>query len=256
MARIWPSGYACNFLYSSNRADGPIAAIAHVVKDVAYLGMNLPGIRRFYVKMADGRSTVPNKLTSLLLAAIFGLTLASGAAQPARATVATYDFDAQPPGTTTPFMITDNGVTAIFSSPADPGAFGIIAAPATLTTMSGNILIRLAGSDPLHIAFSQPVQQIELLFALATLDPTATLTLLTNVGGNTSATGTIISVSEGSLIFSGAPFSIVELNSAVPTFVLDQIIVLTAAVPEPGTLSILLSGLAALALLRRRRLAV
>ena len=76
-----------------------------------------------------------SKLGSLAAAAVFGLAVASGWAGTARAAVATYNFDAQAVGTSTPFSITDNGVTASFSSSVDPGGFQI--APSFLVTLTG-----------------------------------------------------------------------------------------------------------------------
>src|SRR4051794_19211065 len=103
-----------------------------------------------------GTSIMPNKLASFFSAAVFGLAVASGAADMAQAATATYDFEAQAPFTTfTPFSIPDNGVTATFSSPVDPGGFGVV--PAFFATLTGNVLLSPgpAGFDtiPLHISF-------------------------------------------------------------------------------------------------------
>ncbi len=113
-----------------------------------------------------------------------------------------------------------------------------------------------ASNLPLSISFSQPIEQVQLLFSLNTFDDTVTLDLATNAGGNTSATGTILAFDfpEGSLTFSEAPFTSIVLSTSAPDFAIDQLIVQTAAaVPEPGTVTIVLSGLAALALIRRRK---
>jgi hypothetical protein len=67
-----------------------------------------------------------------------------------------------------------------------------------------------------------------------------------NASGTASATGTILASGfpEGSLAFSGAPFTSVILSTSAPEFGIGHLIVQTAAaVPEPGTLTILPSRL-------------
>ena len=69
------------------------------------------------------------------IAFLFGLVTTF----PAAATTATFNFDNDTAGTLTPFSDTNNGITATFSSPSDPGAFGI-GVPATFKTLTGNTL--------------------------------------------------------------------------------------------------------------------
>jgi hypothetical protein len=108
------------------------------------------------------------------------------------ATVATFNFATA--GIPTPLMVTNNGVTATFSSPADPGGF-VTGVPAPFVTLTGNTLFDPgpAGANdiPLDIAFSQPIADISLLFALNTAVASTALDLTTDAGGSTSATGTI-----------------------------------------------------------------
>lgn len=193
-----------------------------------------------------------SRYTSWAVAAAAVLGVLSGQPGSASATVATYNFDAQAVGNSTPFSITDNGVTASFSSPADPGGFTI--SGSFFSTLTGNVLLSPgpAGANdiPLDIAFSQPIASISLLFALNG-PPANPFDLATNAGGSSSATGTIpagFNFPEGPLSFSGAPFTAVALDTTAFNFAVDDIVVTTAAVPEPSSWGLVLAGLAALAI--------
>lgn len=170
----------------------------------------------------------------------------------ASATTATFNFDSDATGTFTPFTDTNNGISAAFSSPADPGGFGIIPASSTgFVTLSGQVLIDPgpagANNIPLDITFSQQIASISFLFALNDPSNTTSMDLSTGAGGTASATGTIPpnhSFPEGSLSFSGKPFTTVTLSSLAPDFAIDDLVVTTpsASVPEPGSLLLLAAG--------------
>jgi hypothetical protein len=198
---------------------------------------------------------------ALIAASAVATALYLGQSGTALAATATYDFEAQAPPTSTPFSVTNNGVTASFSSPADPGGFTIFTS--FFSTLTGNVLLDPgpAGANdlPLTVGFSQPIDSISLLFALNTGDPSTPLTLVTDVGGSKSATGVIppgFSFPEGALSFIGPAFSSVTLSTSAMDLAVDDIVVTTAAapVPEPGTWSLVSAGLGALAFVRRRKL--
>ena len=170
-------------------------------------------------------------VTAAAVAALWALAL------PAAATTATFNFNTDAAGTATPFADTNNGVTASFASTV-AGGFQI-GTPTAFLTLTGNTLFDPgpAGANnlPLTITFSQSIASISLLFALngSSID---FLQLSTNAGGNASATGTIpvgFSFPEGSISFSGTPFTSLTLTSNATDFAVDDIVVTTASVPGP-----------------------
>jgi hypothetical protein len=170
------------------------------------------------------------------------------------AATATFNFDADTVGNATPFADTNNGITASFSSPADPGGFQIF--PNFLTTLTGNVLVDPgpagASNIPLNISFSQPIASISFLFGLNGFT-TDSMSFSDNAGGSQSATGTIqFGIPEGSLSFSGAAFTSVTLSSSAMDFAIDDIVV-TTATPLPTALPLFATGIGALGLLSWRR---
>jgi len=201
----------------------------------------------------------------LIGAAALGLILGTG--HPAKADLATFDFDSLAVGDSTPFSLTNNGLTASFSSPgSDPGAFEII--PSFFSTLTGNVLLTPGPAGlsniPLVIDFSQPVTSISLNFALNTGDPTTTLDLTASLGGSivggASATGTVppgFTFPEGVLSFSGL-FDSVTLSTLALNFAIDNVVVeFNPGVVTPEPSSLLIAGVLGLGLfggaVRRRR---
>ena len=169
----------------------------------------------------------------------------------------TYDFESTPLNTATPLSITTGGLTATFSSPADPGAF--VVTPAFLSpALPGHVLARpSSAAAPLQIAFSAPLSFIGMNFALnfgpaLTLDAFLGATLV----GSVSAGGVVpagFTFPEGTISFGAATFDNVRL-SAASEFAIDNVTVRQAAVvPEPSTWALTAGGLGLLGVAARRK---
>lgn len=202
-------------------------------------------------------------IAALLLAAILVGTPALTRAD----AISAFNFDSDTVGTTTQFSDTNGGLTAIFSSVADPGGFAIssntFAAP-----MSGNVLLSSVGNIPLEITFSQPLYSITLDFAIEGPNNPFTLSAFeigagevgfVNASGVSVPTG--YAYPQGSVTFTGYFDSIVLTpdNNFVPLgqipdvyFAIDNIVAIQA--PEPSSLVLLSIGLAGLVIVRRKNI--
>jgi hypothetical protein len=167
-----------------------------------------------------------------------------------------FNFDNDSLGTSTTFTDTVNGLSATFSSSADPGGFVIYAS--MFETLTGNVL-----GDPgpafqdnlaLNIDFSQDLSAIDLDFATADFSTPSpfTLTAYENsvLVGSATSTGQFLpgfTFPEGEIAFSGDIFDQVVLSSTSSDFAVDNIDVAPnvaiASTPEPGTLCLLGIGL-------------
>jgi hypothetical protein len=175
-----------------------------------------------------------------------------------------FNFDSDSLGTSTAFTDTVNGLSATFSSSADPGGFVVYAS--MFETLTGNVLgdPGPAGLDNLNldIAFSQDLSAITLDFATSDFITPSPFTITafensTQVGTATS-TGQFLAgfdFPEGEITFAGGLFNQVVLSSPAIDFAVDNINVVTA--PEPGTLTLLGAGLLLTGLpsMRRRKAA-
>ena len=148
-----------------------------------------------------------------------------------------------PPSQVTTFSETNNGVTATFSTPADPGGF--VTASPTLFTWGPEMLIdpgpANAPNIPLQRAFSSPLDSISMNFGtdgtgLFDLDAYSGGTLV----GSTSLEGTpLVSFPEGTISFSGEDFDRVVLTSpSTPFFAIGNVNVTADITPEPTYLLI------------------
>jgi hypothetical protein len=172
-----------------------------------------------------------------------------------------FNFDADSLGTSTTFTDTVNGLSATFSSSADPGGFVVY--QSMFETLTGNVL-----GDPgpafqdnlnLLINFSQDLGAITLDFATSDFVTPSPLTITayensTQVGAATS-TGQFLAgftFPEGEITFQGGPFNQIVVSSTATDFAVDNINVIAA--PEPGTFALLGAGLilSGIALKRRR----
>jgi hypothetical protein len=176
-----------------------------------------------------------------------------------------FDFDGDNLGTTTGFTNTVNGLSATFSSSADPGGFVVY--QSMFETLTGNVLgdPGPAGMDNLALSvnFSVNLAAVELDFATSDFSAPSPFTLTayenSQLIGSASSTGQFLngfSFPEGEIAFAGSPFNRIVLSSPASDFAVDNITVATA--PEPATCA--LPGIALLALgvpaLRRRRAAI
>lgn len=154
-----------------------------------------------------------------------------------------FNFDGDSPGTSTTFTDTVSGLSATFSSSADPGGFVVY--PTMFETLTGNVL-----GDPgpafmdnlaLDISFSQDLSAIELDFATSDFITPSLFTLSayenSDLVGSVSSTGQFLpgfTFPEGEIAFEGDAFNNVVISSAATDFAVDNINVVTT--PEPGTL--------------------
>jgi hypothetical protein len=171
-----------------------------------------------------------------------------------------FNFDSDNLGTTTSFTDTVNGLSATFSSAADPGGFVIYSS--MFVTLTGNVLgdPGPAGIDglALDIAFNSDLNAIDLSFATADFGTPSPVTLTayensTLVGANTLS-GMFIGSSlfpEGEIAFDGATFNNVVISSSAMDFAVDNIAV--SSVPEPGPFTLVAGGIALLAIGSLRR---
>ena len=162
-----------------------------------------------------------------------------------------------PTGTATTFSDTVNGVTATFSSPADPGAF------ATTTTffsfpgwqiLSGPGPAGVSGAS-LDISFSSPQPGVYMNFGLAGQSGPFVLTAYlggTPVGSTTvyGSTPAGFGNAEGAIGFIGTFDSLVLASPTTPYFAVANI---TTPVPEPSSLILLGSALAGFGGMVRRK---
>ena len=181
----------------------------------------------------------------------------------APASAAVFDFESDPLSAMTPFSSTSSGLTATFAGSASAGtdAFEISynSTSGPIKLYSGLTLSFLTTgldsidpSSPLTITFSQSVTALSLNFALA--ESTGSLSLTTNAGGSATVVGVVpsgYSYAEGLLTYSGAAFTIATLSTNDTGLAVDNINA-TTTVPEPGTLALLVTGLAGIVLRRRR----
>jgi hypothetical protein len=172
-----------------------------------------------------------------------------------------FNFDGDSLGTSTSFTDTVDGLSATFSSPADPGGFIVYAS--MFSAVNGHVI-----GDPgpagannlaLSITFSQNIGALTLDFATADFGSPSPLTLTayenSNLVGSASATGNVpggFLFPEGQVSFNGGTFNQLVVSSSAPDFAVDNINATAAPEPAPVALfgvSLLAFGIPAL---RRR----
>lgn len=161
-----------------------------------------------------------------------------------------FNFDGDSPGTSTTFTDTVSGLSATFSSAADPGGFVVYSS--MFETLTGNVLgdPGPAGQDNLNldVAFSSELDAIVLDFATSDFITPSPLTLSayqnSQLVGSTTTSGMFLGgffFPEGEVAFNGANFNNIVISSTATDFAVDNINV--NAVPEPGPLSLVTVGL-------------
>jgi hypothetical protein len=192
------------------------------------------------------------KLTHTLKVLITCGTL-SLAASPVANADTIFNFDSDSVGTSTTFTDTSNGLSATFSSSADPGGFIIYAS--MFDTLTGNVLgdpgpSGLGGLN-LDISFSQDLASVSLDFATADFGTASPLTITAYENstfiGSASSSGETPSgfiFPEGAVSFAGSPFNQLVVSSSAPDFAVDNIDVVAA--PEPAAIALFALGLFAL----------
>ena len=158
-----------------------------------------------------------------------------------------FNFDNDAFGASTQFIDTVGGLSATFSSPADPGGFTI--GQSLFFTLTGNVLADPGPAGlqniPLTVSFSGDLAAINLTFATGDFGPASPFTLTAYEGntlvGSATATGVVLGLfPEGEIAFSGAVFNSVVLLSTAPVFAIDNVV--AAAVPEPGSFALIMAA--------------
>jgi hypothetical protein len=196
-----------------------------------------------------------------LLRSAMIFVLVPGLSTLAHAGVVTFDFEADT-GQSTLFADTVGGLTATFSSSADPGGFNVLAT-GTFQSLTGNFLMDL-GPSPLvlTIGFSAPLTDISMNFATSDVG-TLSLNAYTGGSGGTlvgsnSASGTVpagFTLPEGVISFNGGTFDTVVLSATTTNFAIDNVAATDPppGVPEPGSLLLCAGALVGLSFLQFRR---
>jgi hypothetical protein len=176
-----------------------------------------------------------------------------------------FNFDSDPVGKSTPFTDTVSGLGATFTSSGDPGGFDVAFAGTAFSTLTGNVLFEPgpAGLNnlTLTIVFSALQTNISMNFVTNSFGSVPFDLNLFNGGsavGSATATGVVppgFFFPEGGISsFGGPAFNRVVLSAPeARDFAIDNVAV--SAVPEPRSLSLLVSGtLGVIAITRLRRL--
>ncbi|MGA7412103.1 MAG: hypothetical protein WBW33_16630 [Bryobacteraceae bacterium] len=191
------------------------------------------------------------------------VVLAAAALSAAANASTVFKFDGDTLGTSTTFTDTVNGLSATFSSTADPGGFVVY--QSMFETLTGNVLgdPGPAGQDNLALSvnFSQNLSAVVLDFATSDFITPSPLTLTayensTLVGSNTLPGQFLpgFTFPEGEIAFDGAIFNQIVISSTATDFAVDNINVIPAtAAPEPATCALLGAGLLALGIPAVRR---
>lgn len=191
------------------------------------------------------------------------VVLAAAALSAAANASTVFNFDGDTLGTSTTFTDTVNGLSATFSSTADPGGFVVY--QSMFETLTGNVLgdPGPAGQDNLALSvnFSQNLSAVVLDFATSDFITPSPLTLTayensTLVGSNTLPGQFLpgFTFPEGEIAFDGAIFNQIVISSTATDFAVDNINVIPAtAAPEPTTCALLGAGLLALSIPAVRR---
>jgi hypothetical protein len=174
-----------------------------------------------------------------------------------------FNFDSDTLGTSTSFEDTVDGLSATFSSSADPGGFVIY--PSMFDTLTGNVLgdpgPAFADNIALGVIFSHDLSAITLDFATADFVTPSPFTFTayenSTLVGSSTVTGQFplgFSFPEGEISFNGT-FNNIVLSSTAADFAVDNIDVIPTATPEPRAISLLLAALflPCAALLSRRK---
>lgn len=172
-----------------------------------------------------------------------------------------FNFDNDSLGTATNFTDTVNGLSATFSSSADPGGFVVY--QSFFETLTGNVLgdPGPAGLDGLNldINFSQNLAAATLDFATADFGTPSPLTLTAYEGstmvGSYTSTGQYLdgfTFPEGEISFAGQTFNQLVVSSSAMDFAVDNINVTPS--PEPAAFSLFAVGLLAMGIPAARRM--
>jgi hypothetical protein len=175
-----------------------------------------------------------------------------------------FDFDTDAPGTSTTFTDTQGGLSATFSSSADPGGFVVF--PSMFETLTGNVLgdpgPASASNIALDVSFDKNLSAITLDFATADFVTPSPFTITayenSKLAGSGTSTGEFLpgfTFPEGEITFEGGNFNNIVLSTPSADFAVDNVQVLVATAPEPGTLTLFAAGLflTGIGAVRRRR---